>query len=258
MIGYPNVGKSSLINTLRSKAVCKTAPIPGETKVWQYITLMKRIYLIDCPGVVPPSQGDSDSDLLLRGVVRVENVEYPAQYVAAALNICERRHIERTYNVRDWKTADEFLEALAEKSGKLMKGGERNMDGAAKMFLNDFLRGRVPWFVKPPGWGEAKKTEKGAAEGGKTKGDMTKLNQMAAVNARKRKRGDMEAEADATVEAEMQEEFGPGDGEDFENFSSGSEEGGPDPSSRDEAETDEMPELHPPSDDSDNDGGTAV
>lgn len=46
-IGYPNVGKSSVINSLRSKKVCKTAPIPGETKVWQYITLFKRVYLID-------------------------------------------------------------------------------------------------------------------------------------------------------------------------------------------------------------------
>jgi nuclear GTP-binding protein len=32
------------------------APIAGETKVWQYITLMKKVYLIDCPGVVPPGQ----------------------------------------------------------------------------------------------------------------------------------------------------------------------------------------------------------
>ena len=51
-IGYPNVGKSSVINALMKKTCCKVAPIPGETKVWQYITLTKRIYLIDCPGIV--------------------------------------------------------------------------------------------------------------------------------------------------------------------------------------------------------------
>lgn len=51
-IGYPNVGKSSVINTLRKKQVCKVAPVPGETKVWQYISLTKRINLIDCPGIV--------------------------------------------------------------------------------------------------------------------------------------------------------------------------------------------------------------
>ena len=54
-IGYPNVGKSSVINTLKKKRVCKVAPIPGETKVWQYITLLRNIYLIDCPGIVPPT-----------------------------------------------------------------------------------------------------------------------------------------------------------------------------------------------------------
>ena len=52
LVGYPNVGKSSVINCLRSKVVCKSAPIPGETKVWQYVTLTKRIYMIDCPGIV--------------------------------------------------------------------------------------------------------------------------------------------------------------------------------------------------------------
>ena len=44
-VGYPNVGKSSVINALRAKRVCITAPIPGETKVWQYVNLTKRILL---------------------------------------------------------------------------------------------------------------------------------------------------------------------------------------------------------------------
>jgi len=43
LIGYPNVGKSSVINTLKRKKVCKTAPVPGETKVWQYVTLTNKI-----------------------------------------------------------------------------------------------------------------------------------------------------------------------------------------------------------------------
>ncbi|KAG9556021.1 nuclear/nucleolar GTP-binding protein, partial [Aureobasidium melanogenum] len=146
-IGYPNTGKSSIINTLRKKKVCNVAPIPGETKVWQYITLMKRIYLIDCPGVVPPNMGDTDEDILLRGVVRIENVENPEQYVAAALKKCKRHHIERTYDVRDWETHTEFLELLARKGGKLLKGGEADMDSVAKMVLNDFLRGKIPWFT---------------------------------------------------------------------------------------------------------------
>merc|ERR1740115_424833 len=54
MIGYPNVGKSSVINTMRHKKVCKAAPVPGETRVWQYISLTKKLYMLDCPGIVPP------------------------------------------------------------------------------------------------------------------------------------------------------------------------------------------------------------
>lgn len=152
-IGYPNTGKSSIINTLRKKRVCTVAPIPGETKVWQYITLMKRIYLIDCPGVVPPSQGDKEEDILLRGVVRVENVENPAQYVEAVLRRTQTRHIERTYDVKATEyNSDpfEFLGILARKAGRLLKGGEPDVDGVAKMVLNDFLRGKIPWYTPLP------------------------------------------------------------------------------------------------------------
>jgi len=146
-IGYPNTGKSSIINTLRKKKVCTVAPIPGETKIWQYITLMKRIFLIDCPGIVPPSQTDTSVDLLLRGVVRSEKVENPAQYMTALLAKCKKHHVERTYDVRGWETTDQFLDMLARKGGRLLKGGEPDFDGVAIMILNDFMRGKLPWFT---------------------------------------------------------------------------------------------------------------
>ncbi len=114
---------------------------------------MKRIYLIDCPGVVPPSNGNSEEDILLRGVVRVENVENPAQYVPAVLRRAQTRHIERTYDIKhsDYKDdATEFLSILARKGGRLLRGGEPDVDGVAKMVLNDFLRGKIPWFSAPP------------------------------------------------------------------------------------------------------------
>lgn len=111
---------------------------------------MKRIYLIDCPGVVPPSNNDSPEDILLRGVVRVENVENPEQYIAAVLKRTKPQHIQRTYDLKGFETATEFLELLARKGGRLLKGGEADVDGAAKMVLNDFIRGKLPWFTPPP------------------------------------------------------------------------------------------------------------
>ena len=151
LIGYPNTGKSSIINTLRGKKVTTTAPIPGETKVWQYVTLMKRIYLIDCPGIVPQNHQDAPTELLLRGVVRVERVEHPEQYIPAVLNRVKKHHMAHTYGLSDWNDDHiQFLELLARKGGRLLKGGEPDVDGVAKMVLNDFMRGRIPWFIPPP------------------------------------------------------------------------------------------------------------
>jgi len=111
---------------------------------------MKRIYLIDCPGVVPPSNTDTPQDILLRGVVRVENVENPEQYIPAVLAKTKPQHIERTYQIKGYKDHIEFLELLARKGGRLLHGGEPDVDGVAKMVLNDFLRGKIPWFTPPP------------------------------------------------------------------------------------------------------------
>ncbi|XP_069731453.1 nucleolar GTP-binding protein 2 [Phaenicophaeus curvirostris] len=148
-IGYPNVGKSSVINTLRSKKVCNVAPIAGETKVWQYITLMRRIFLIDCPGVVYPS-GDSETDIVLKGVVQVEKIKSPEDHISAVLERAKPEYIRKTYKIDSWEDTEDFLEKLACRTGKLLKGGEPDTQTVSKMVLNDWQRGRIPYFVKPP------------------------------------------------------------------------------------------------------------
>uniref|UniRef100_A0A8C4EEC7 Nucleolar GTP-binding protein 2 n=1 Tax=Dicentrarchus labrax TaxID=13489 RepID=A0A8C4EEC7_DICLA len=144
-IGYPNVGKSSVINTLRSKKVCNVAPLAGETKVWQYITLMRRIFLIDCPGVVYPSE-DSESDIVLKGVVQVEKIRNPEEHIGAVLERAKPEYIQKTYRIPTWNSAEDFLEKLAFRTGKLLKGGEPDLSTVSKMVLNDWQRGRIPFF----------------------------------------------------------------------------------------------------------------
>lgn len=74
-IGYPNVGKSSVINAIRGSKSCLTAPIPGETKVWQYVNLTRKIFLIDCPGVVHRlDDANDETAAVLKSVVRVEKL----------------------------------------------------------------------------------------------------------------------------------------------------------------------------------------
>lgn len=175
-IGYPNSGKSSIINTLRKKKVCNVAPIPGETKVWQYITLMRRIYLIDCPGVVPPNPNDKEEDILLRGVVRVENVENPEQYIPGVLRKVQPKHLERTYGVKSTGDSLEFLSVLGRKGGRLLRGGEPDLDGVAKMVINDFLRGKIPWFTPPP-YTPGDENEKVEGRGGRL-GEMSRKRKL--------------------------------------------------------------------------------
>lgn len=150
-IGYPNVGKSSIINALRSKKVCNVAPIAGETKVWQYITLMRRIFLIDCPGVVYPS-AETDSEKVLKGVVRVELVTNPEDYITTVLKRMRKEYVEKTYRIKEWNDHVDFLEQLARRSGKLLKGGDPDIQSVAKMVLNDWQRGKLPFYVAPEGF----------------------------------------------------------------------------------------------------------
>lgn len=151
LIGYPNTGKSSIINALRGKKVCNVAPIAGETKVWQYITLMKRIYLIDCPGVVYPS-AETDTEKVLKGVVRVELVTNPEDYVEDVLKRVRTEYMVKTYGIKEHTGHIDFLEQIAKKSGKLLKGGEPDINASAKMILNDWQRGRLPFYVAPEGF----------------------------------------------------------------------------------------------------------
>jgi len=152
-IGYPNVGKSSIINTLKGSKVTKTAPIPGETKVWQYVTLMRRIYLVDCPGVVYPS-GDSESDVVLKGVVRVEKIQTPEDYIEAVLKRARPEYICRQYgiDINELQTKDHvaFLENLAKRLGRLNKGGEPDIRTVAIMVLHDWQQGKIPYYHPPP------------------------------------------------------------------------------------------------------------
>ncbi|TYK01950.1 nuclear/nucleolar GTPase 2 [Cucumis melo var. makuwa] len=148
-VGYPNVGKSSVINTLRTKNVCKVAPIPGETKVWQYITLTKRIFLIDCPGVVYQNS-DTETDIVLKGVVRVTNLEDASEHIGEVLKRVKKEHLERAYKIKNWEDDNDFLVQLCKLTGKLLRGGEPDLTTAAKMVLHDWQRGKLPFFVPPP------------------------------------------------------------------------------------------------------------
>ena len=130
-----------MINTLKGKKTCNVAPIPGETKIWQYVTLMRRVFLIDCPGVVYHHTEDNEADSVLKGVVRVENLAEPMEFAHLVIARVKRQYLQRTYKV-EWESdnPDDFLEAMARRYGKLRKGGDPDVVASSKMLLNDWQR----------------------------------------------------------------------------------------------------------------------
>lgn len=149
VIGYPNCGKSSVINTLIGANSCKSAPVPGETKIWQYVTLTRKIYLIDSPGVVHET-GDDDVEKVLKGVVRAERLSEPSDFVEPILRKVSRDYIRRRYEVDNWEDHLDFLRRLSFKQGKLNRGGEPDIRSVSINLINDWQRGKIPHFVPPP------------------------------------------------------------------------------------------------------------
>lgn len=107
LVGYPNVGKSSVINAVKSSKVCKAAPVPGETRVWQYVALTKRIYMIDCPGIVYHQEGKDDVDVVLKGCIRAEKIADPAYYIPPLLQKAKKQDLQKIYGITDWEADTE-------------------------------------------------------------------------------------------------------------------------------------------------------
>jgi len=269
-IGYPNVGKSSVINTLKKKKVCKVAPIPGETKVWQYVTLMKSIYLVDCPGTVQPS-GNSDEDAVLKGVVRIEQLRQAEDYIEPLMQRVRKEYLTRTYGIAEWESPIDFLEQYARKIGKLLKGSEPDTNAAAKLVLHDFQRGRLPYFTLPPGHlpqPEPRNAAERAAEAGvrakrQSMKELVPSHEFVPSDLRVRGAGVEEGEEEEGEEEEGEEEEGEeeegeeeeGDddeeeGEDGESVSEdeeGDEEDDDEEGEEEEEEEEEEPEPEPAS-----------
>ncbi|KAL6054484.1 nuclear GTP-binding protein nug1 [Balamuthia mandrillaris] len=153
IIGYPNVGKSSLINSLKRSKVAGVGSTPGFTRTMQEIHLDKNIKLLDCPGIVFASaEGDSatSAELVLRNCVRVEQLEDPISPVEALLRRVAAPQLMELYKIPAYSEWREFLSHMARKRGKLGKGGVPDYEAAARIVLQDWNAGKITFFTEPP------------------------------------------------------------------------------------------------------------
>ncbi|KAI9335408.1 P-loop containing nucleoside triphosphate hydrolase protein [Pilaira anomala] len=153
IVGYPNVGKSSVINSLKRSKVCGVGSTPGFTKVAQQITLDKNIKLLDCPGIVFAQQGQDGqnaAEITLRNCVKVELLDDPITPVEVIVSRCTTEQLMKMYNVSYFNNAHEFLVLLAQQRGKLKKGGVADTHQVARHVLTDWNGGKIPYYTIPP------------------------------------------------------------------------------------------------------------
>lgn len=151
VVGFPNVGKSSVINSLKRKRACNVGAVPGVTKEIQEIELDKHIRLLDSPGVVLISNKDLDPiEVALKNAVRVDNLIDPVAPVLAILRRCSKETLMMHYNIPEFKSCDQFLALVARKLGRLKKGARPDVNAAAKYILHDWNSGRLRYYTHPP------------------------------------------------------------------------------------------------------------
>lgn len=165
VVGFPNVGKSSVINSLKRSRVCTVGSTPGVTKSTQEIHLDKHIKLIDSPGIVfskakSPAEA---AEAILRNCVKVELVEDPISPVEVILGRMKKEQLMILYNIPFFNTTTEFLIHIARQKGRIRKGGVPDLENAARAILSDWNAGRIPFFTTPPASGPAVDTHVSAS-----------------------------------------------------------------------------------------------
>lgn len=150
VIGLPNVGKSSLINSLKRCQVVNVGATPGLTRSMQEVHLDKNIKLLDCPGVVMLRSGENEASVALRNCKKIEKLEDPMGPVKEILKLCPARTLVSLYKLPSFDSADDFLQKVATVRGKLKKGGIVDVESAARIVLHDWNEGKIPYYTMPP------------------------------------------------------------------------------------------------------------
>lgn len=147
VVGIPNVGKSTFINSLAGKAAAKTGNKPGVTKGKQWIRLNKQVELLDTPGILWPKFEDQKVGLRLAfiGSIKDEilNTEELALEFIKFMGGEYPGVLEEKYQIPSWGDCFETLRGIAESRHCLVRGNELDTEKAASLLLDDFRNGRL-------------------------------------------------------------------------------------------------------------------
>lgn len=147
IVGIPNVGKSTFINSFAGKACAKTGNKPGVTKGKQWIRLNKNVELLDTPGILWPKFEDQQVGLNLAFIGSIKDELYNIYELSLLLlDYLIKNYPDAVadfYEIENSDSNNELLERIAIKRGCIKSGAEYDLDKAAKCLVDDFRNGRI-------------------------------------------------------------------------------------------------------------------
>lgn len=147
VVGIPNVGKSTFINTFAGRACAKTGNKPGVTKGKQWIRLNKSVELLDTPGILWPKFEDQEVGIRLAFVGSIKDDILNMEELALKLIDYLKEHytglLEKRYGISEEGNAVEILGEIAKARGCLKKGEELDYTKASGLLFDDFRSGKI-------------------------------------------------------------------------------------------------------------------
>ena len=151
VVGIPNVGKSTFINTYAGKACAKTGNKPGVTKGKQWIRLNKNVELLDTPGILWPKFEDQKVGLFLALIGSIKDeILNTDELCVALLELLMRDYpgaVARRFEVEETKEPAALLGQIAQKRGCRKKGDEPDYSKAAARVIDEFRSGKIGRFT---------------------------------------------------------------------------------------------------------------
>ena len=147
VVGIPNVGKSTFINSLAGKACAKTGNKPGVTKGKQWIRLNKNVELLDTPGILWPKFEDQTVGLRLAFIGSIKDEILNVEELAAEMIQFMKKYytgvLAKKYNIVESEDPYKCLADIAESRHCLLPGSELDTNKAALLLIDDFRNGKL-------------------------------------------------------------------------------------------------------------------